>query len=623
MFFFQQKKFLISSFFFVAHWAFAQKDTLQNLPTVEISSLRPTTYAIGQVKLEANQQTTTILQQQSLQDFLQIATPLSFRSYGTGAAFISARGTSARHSALLWNGINIQNGLTGVLDLPTFEIGSGGRLSVHLGASTALFGSGAMGATLLFDNEKPQQIGLQSELNVGTGSFDYQQLSANFKYKKRFFAGETRLSNQHSTNNFEFKNVTEFGKPLQRAENAAFNRFNFTQHFYLNIKENQFLKIHFWHSQNYRENTPTMIARNDKAVLRDTATRIMAEWSGFFKKNIVKARIAWSDDNNNYESDVVTKSQNRIQTLVNEVEINHNFSSKYNFRVAANFTREQSLSSNFSQNQTRNRWAILWNQNFFPNEKTRFSLNARQEITDKKVVPFTFSLGGERALFSAKAVNVKLRAAFSRIYNLPALNDLYWEVLGNPNLLPEQGWSKEIGISTDGGNEQQTWKTHITFFHLNLKNHLLWLPQNGLWKPNNLNLMRSYGLEFMASYSYKKGAWIFGVSPQYQLANARANSEPNQLIFIPVHNANTSFSVQYKNISLLWQQSVSSRRTMPDGFTKPFSLANLNLIFLTKYKKITPVFAFRVLNLFNNDYQVMQYFPNPRRNFKADITLKF
>jgi iron complex outermembrane receptor protein len=622
-----KKKYILSiSLLLIQIGIFAQKDTLKVLPNLEISSLRSSQYAIGQVKLEADKTTLSLLQHQNLQDWLQVATPLSLRSYGTGAATLSSRGTGSNHSALLWNGINIQNGLSGVIDLPTFEVGSGGKISVNMGASTALFGSGTMGATIILDNEKPLQNGLKSELNIGAGSFDYQQLSANFRYKKRFFAGETRFSRQAANNNFEFKNTAELGQPLQRAENAAFERFNITQHIFLDLSKNNFLKLHFWHSQNYREVMPTMTSQNEKAILRDTSTHVMAEWSNFFKNNILKARIAISDNNNRYNSKTIQNSQNRIQTLVNEAEINKEFSKKYQIRLAANYTREQSLSSNFDENKTRNRIAILANQTYVVKEKTRLAINLRQEITDAKAAPFTFSTGAEHPFIITQSMKIKLRAAFSRVYNLPALNDLYWKAIGNPKLLPEQGWSKEIGISTSGGNERQEWKTHLTFFHINLKNRILWLPEKGIFRPNNLNQMTSVGLEYLANYSYKTGFWTFSSNAQYQLAKATSNNSKKQLIYIPVHNTNLSFSAKYKKATLLWQQTASSRRFMTednDSWTKPFTLSNVSLMIGAKYKKTEAIFAFRVFNLFNSDYQVIQYYPNPRRNFKFDATLSF
>ncbi len=600
----------------------AQKDTLRNLPSMEVTSFRINRFMVGQVQLETDSQTLRLLQQQPLQDWLMMATPLSFRTYGTGTGSVSSRGTGANHTALLWNGINIQNTLNGIIDLPTIELGTS-QVSLKMGANTALFGSGAMGATILIDDIKTQQNGLQSSLNIGKGSFNYQQLASVFRYKKGKFAGETRLSKQKSDNDFPFQNITVLGRPIQKAINADFEHFNLTQHFYLDLKENQLLKIHFWHSQNKRGVTPTMTASNDKAVLRDTMTRAMIEWSIYNGTTIVKARLAAMDDNNNFKSKAVKNSQNRIQRIVNELEINKELSKFYSFRLSGNYTREQSLSNNFAENQVRNRIALLGNQLFQKENVGQLTLNIREEIIDGKAAPFTFSTGVNIPIAKQK---YELRASLSRVYNLPSLNDLYWKNLGSPDLLPERGWSKEFGISRKIKTAQQQLAAHLTFFQVNLHTQLAWLPgDDGVFRPVNLSKMRSTGIETMLDYHVVKGAWIFGVSPQYQLAQA-LNKDKKQQIFVPRHNGTYSFSVCYKNTMLLWSQAASSRRYMStdnSSYVKGFTVGNCHLVFSPKIKKKTMNFTVKVLNVLDADYQILAEYANPKRNFKIDYTLNF
>jgi vitamin B12 transporter len=600
----------------------AQKDSLRNLPSLEVASFRINRFTLGQVQLETDSLTLRLLQQQPLQDWLMTATPLSFRTYGTGVGSVSSRGTGANHTALLWNGINIQNTLNGIVDLPTIELGTS-KISLKMGANTALFGSGAMGATILMDDIKTQQNGLQSSLNIGAGSFDYQQLASAFRYKKGKFAGETRLSKQQSKNDFPFKNITVLGQPIQKAINADFEHFNLTQHFYLDIKENQFLKVHFWHSQNKRSVTPTMTARNDNAVLRDTMTRGLIEWSLYKGTTIVKARVAAMDDNNNFKSKAVKNSQNRIQRIVNEVEINKEISTSYSFRLSGNYTREQSLSNNFAENYVRNRIALLGNQLFQKEKFGQVAINIREEIIDGKAAPFTFSVGANAPIVKQK---YELRGSLSRVYNLPSLNDLYWKKGGNPALLPERGWSKEFGVSRKMKNAHQQCAAHLTFFQVNLNTQLAWLPSDdGVFRPVNLSEMRSTGIETMLDYHVAKGVWIFGVSPQYQLAQALSKDKKQQ-IFVPRHNGNISFSVRYKNAMLLWSQAASSRRYMAtdnSSWVNGFTVGNCSFVFSPKVKKTTMNFTLKILNVLDADYQILAEYANPKRNFKIDYTLNF
>ena len=600
----------------------AQSDTLKTLPSVEVSSFRPGQFAAGQVKMDADQATLKLIGQQGLQDFLQTATPLSFRTYGTGISSVSARGTGSSHTALLWNGINIQNTLSGIVDLPLFETAGADRISVKYGASTALFGSGAIGATIICDNEKPSEQGVKFNFNVGVGSFGYRQACAEMKILTDKIASETRVSTQFAENDFGFRNNTELGSPLQKAENASFRRSNISQHLFFELNSRQFLKIHFWHSQNKRALMSSLTSAGDNGLLRDTSTRIVAEWSIFGDKSVFKLRSYLSGDNNLYSSNTVKLSSNKLRTFVSEAEFNRDYGRNFHSRLALNYTREQSHSTNFTEDHIRNRLALLLNQSFRAVGVADFSLNLRQEMYDGKFSPFTFSAGAERPLNSSW----KLRGAVSRVYNLPALNDLYWMQLGNPDLRAEQGWSSEAGVNfvlKESSNQQFT--AQFTAYQINLKNRILWFPEAGIWRPSNLNEMNSTGIEFFGKYIRKSGDWTFTVNPQYQLAYSRGD-EGKQLIYVPIHNGTLNIGANYRCFSLSWNQYASGRRYMSNdhqSWTNGFTISGLSSTYNTKLAGANFSLTARVMNLFNSSYQIIQYYPNPGRNFKADLTIQF
>ena len=600
----------------------AQSDTLKSLPAVEISSFRPSQYATGQVKIDADEATLKLVGQQGLQDFLQTATPLSFRTYGTGISSVSARGTGSSHTALLWNGINIQNTLSGIVDLPLFENAVADRISIKYGASTALFGSGAIGSTIICDNEKPEKRGAKFNFNTGVGSFGYYQAAGEMSLSAKKVASETRFSTQYSDNDFSFRNSAELGSPRQRADNAAFRRMNLTQHLFFELNRRQFLKLHFWHAQNKRALMPSLTSADDNAMLRDSSTRAVAEWSLFRNRSVVKLRTYLSADHNVYYSNTVKWSSNKLRTFVSEAELNRDFGKNLHSRLAINYTRELAQSTNFTNTQLRNRLALLLNQSFRAVDVADFSLNLRQEIYDGKLSPFTFSAGVERPLNSSW----KLRGAASRVYNLPALNDLYWMHLGNPTLRAEQGWSSEAGVNfvlKKSSNQQFT--AQFTFYQINLKNRILWFPVAGVWRPSNLNQMNSTGFEFFGKYTQKFGNWTFSVNPQYQLAYSRGD-EGKQLIYVPIHNGTLNIGTSIRRFSLGWNQYMSSRRYMSSdhqSWTKGFTLSGLSTTYAAKLGNANVTLSVRVMNLFNSNYQIIQYYPNPGRNFKTDLTVQF
>ena len=81
---------------------------------------------------------------------LQARTPLALKNYGPGQlATIALRGTSAQHTAVLWNGLNIMLPTLGQSDFALLSVGATTRVGVQPGPAAALYGSGAVGGAVL------------------------------------------------------------------------------------------------------------------------------------------------------------------------------------------------------------------------------------------------------------------------------------------------------------------------------------------------------------------------------------------------------------------------------------------------------------------------------------------
>ena len=89
----------------------------------------------------------------SLAELLSNQSTVHVKSYGNGnIASTSMRGGNASHTALLWNGLNIQNAMLGQPDLsivPTFLFNN---VSLEYGGGSAIWGSGAIGGSIHLQN---------------------------------------------------------------------------------------------------------------------------------------------------------------------------------------------------------------------------------------------------------------------------------------------------------------------------------------------------------------------------------------------------------------------------------------------------------------------------------------
>jgi vitamin B12 transporter len=601
--------------------ASAQTDTARALPTIEITAQSINRFAVGQFQINSDSQTLRVFQGQKMADWLQAETPLSIRAYGTGNANVAARGMAASHTAVVWNGINLQNALNGGVDLNLLEAGSSDRVGVKLGGGSALYGSGAIGGSIFLDNNVSQTEGFNGEFGLGFGRFGYQNQRVKLGFGSKKISGSMSVSHQKAVNDFTFINTAEIGKPLDTAQNAAFERLNLTQNLIFNFTTKDILKVNLWQSLNSREITPTMTEANNHAVFKDTAYRAVVEWAHFFTKSYLKLKTAYLDDNNRYDSDLIKNSQNRVKTVVVEGEYNHAFSEKHSVRFGANFTEDKSATNNFEGNKTRTRFALFANDVLDLNV-LKLSLNMRQEMVDSKAIPFTFSTGFEMPILKKKALT--LRGSFSKNYNLPALNDLYWNLLGKADLLPESGWSQELGLTFTQEKERLSIKTGLTFFNIDLDNRILWQPQNdGVWRPNNLTKMTSQGVELMSHFRYKNKDLTITLTPQYQLSKA-TDEAGNQIIYTPLHSGSVSLKAQYKSVYAYFNQTASSRRYMVGGtWTNPFTMGNVTFGATPSVFKLKTDVKLHIFNVWNTDYEIIRFYPNSKRQVRLEVSVLF
>ncbi|MEK7449100.1 MAG: TonB-dependent receptor, partial [Planctomycetota bacterium] len=154
-----------------------------------------------------------------------------------------------------------------------------------------------------------------------------------------------------------------------------------------------------------------------------------------------------------------------------------------------------------------------------------------------------------------------LRVSVGDSYRAPSLNDLNWpqddSAEGNPNLLPEEGTSYEIGVkhtfndSLSGG---------MNLFRQTLDNMIAWAPTGSMgpwgnrWRPSNLNKARINGLELSNTYQIKNITFNLNYTlldakqRNQELRDSGTNlmeSETRKLSYVPSHKLDIGISVKH------------------------------------------------------------------------------
>ncbi len=617
----------------------AQIDTTIQFKTLEIAATHLENFAIGQAEIRSDSSTMNLFRGAKLADFLQSQSMVNLKTYGSGLTTLSMRGMSASHTAIIWNGINIQNALNGNNDAAILSVAAAEQITVQLGGNSALAGSGAIAGTIRLDNNllSDWRNGLHAQIGYTIGAWGEREGRTKIDFGAKHWFISMNLQRQTAKNDFLFRNTAEIGQPLQQAQNANFERNNQTLSFTFAPTPISWLKINVWRSQNYRAITPTMTAATDNANLRDTADRLTIGWGRCLDyRRTIEARVAYLSDKNTYNSNNIRDSRNNVRTWVAEAaltqsDFNH---TGHDWRIAANMTNDRADNNNYQNPQSqRTRLALVFNEAY----KSRFihlSANIRQEWVQSAFTPPTFSIGASKKLSPRNAKQLwTLRGSWSRNFNLPSLNDLYWANLGNPDLQPEQGWSGELGVTTKHYTDHADWSANLTLFDLDIQNRIVWLPQSdGQFRPTNLQRALSRGIECWGDYTRKYSNGEYKIRLSYQFVAAE-DGNGGAMLYVPAHKIAVSTVAKYRNAYASWQQTASDQRfasTDRSTFTAPFTTGDVTLGITTglwKHPKtgwqLRGDWRLQVNNIFDSDYQVIPYYPNPKRQWRIEGMIYF
>ncbi len=564
----------------------------------------------------------------NMADLLSSESPLFIKSYGLGSLAVSSfRGGNAGQTATLWNGFALNNPMYGQLDFALVPVGFSSSVSIQYGGTGALWGSGAVGGVVHINNKPQFNRGLTIGTNLSAGSFQNYGEQFFVEFSKQKMVSSLKIFNSSAKNNFEFYNSSLSGNPLVHQSNAERKSYGVLSENSFKIGDKQNLNIAFWYQFNDRNIPPTMtqlVAANNQ---KDESYRATAEWQCKMKKANYFVRSAFFDEGLNYNS-----SLSHSQVSITEAEIKYAFSALHLINAGLNNSFAQATSEGYASTLQQNKMALFASYRFQSRkQKVSASISARQEMVNNKAVPFTYSVG----------VDVKIKkwlsakASFSKVYRVPSLNDLYWNPGGNPDLLPESGFSEDAGLILKWENKNKfSFRFEPSLFNKNIDNWIIWLPGQSYWSPQNIMKVWSRGIETSTSLKFKVQSLKFGISAltNYVIStNSQSKTEGDasvgrQLIYVPMYSGHAKFSVEYKGFLFSYGHSYTGYRyTSTDNtqYLAPFNIANVYLSKNFNVKGVQFSAFVQIDNLYNQQYQVVLSRPMPLRYYNTGLSIKF
>lgn len=612
-------------------------DSVKQLKVVEVSSPRLLIFSSGN-KIETLD--STVLNRYStgnLADILTNESQVFVKSYGLGSlATTSFRGAGAGHTALLWNGFNLQSPMLGLLDVSLIPANFSNDIKLQYGGVGALWGSGAVGGTIHLNNASQFDKGISASTTISFGSFSDKQQLASFEISKKRFVTSFKVFNHDAKNDFPFINTAQYAKPEQKQSNAELKQNGVLQENYFQLNAHQKLNTRFWYQFNDRNIPPSMTQNSNVANQKDESYRVTSEWQRTGEKLTLLARFAYFDEGLKFKDSTIQEdSKSRTKVAISEVESRFS-SSKFDLiNIGINNTYSEASTTDYLKNPSQNRTGIFGSYKIH-NAKNNWNavISVRQEFIKNVKIPFTSSLGIEGRILKF----FLLKGNVSKHYRLPTFNDLFWAgagAIGNSKLKPESGWAEEISLIHKYNYKKTDWELGATVFNRTIDNWIIWLPnQYNSWSPDNVLQVWSRGLEYKLNFNYTlskvkvqlSGMYNYVLSTNEKSSTANDAALGHQLIYVPIQNAQSNFSVSYKRTSVGYTQIYTGYRYITSDNTKylkPYTIGNLHIDQLIGWNSLNISMYLQLNNIWQETYQVIAYRAMPLFNYQIGFKVYF
>lgn len=568
----------------------------------------------------------------SISDAVRFTQGVQLKDYGGvgGLKSINVRGMGTQHTQVTMDGIAVGNAQNGVVDLGRFA--SQGLDGIVLQTSSGF--STARDLSLLSNirltTARAERDELTGLVRVGAWS-TYSLTMAGSKVWKRWAVAAT-LEGLMTDGDFKFRLRKKDG--YETAYDTTMRRHNGQVRVLrqsadvwgpngLHIKEWVYLSKRGYPGAAVRQE-PGKFINADKQWDADVA--VQAQWRLGQVKNRTKVNWNWC----HYKSDpTLDVSTMYVSNYYRQTELYH--SSAYERRVArwlqvggavdlqynylnANlvdfvYPSRYQLYAAVNARATWNGWRVEASLlNHLLKDKTKESETSQAfNKTINKLLPTL------QAAYGTGNYGAQLTLKWSA--RNPTFNDLYYTLIGNRNLDPEEAWQVELQQEWTPGR----WELALTGFYSETQDKIVAVPTSNQfrWTMMNLGEVHAWGLEPSIAYRTKLGDWELRGKASYTYEHAQdiTSEYDGQIPYIPYHSFTFVGTVSWRQWQMVCSVLYTGKRwdstaNIEENEIKPWYTTDLTL----QYTRARWDATLQVNNLFNQQYEIVRCYPMPGTN---------
>jgi outer membrane receptor for ferrienterochelin and colicins len=470
----------------------------------------------------------------------------------SGFEGIQMQGLDAAYTMILIDGVPLVGRNSGVLDLSRVSVGNIERIEIVKGASSALYGSEAMGGVINVITKRPKKDTFTGSLSYRYATFNTNDANTNLLWKKKKFSANL-FANFYSTDGYDLDKST----PLKNVE--PFYNYTIQPKIYYDFSENLKLIVNNRFYDMKMDNVAIIDSENYKGDAKEkewnSQIKFEHKWSSkvyseyeFYATNYKNDSFLNDQNNVVYESayynqwlvrpEIRTTLSLKNDKLTGGVGLNYETLDRTYFEKSVNFN-SQYIYLQYDYNPTE-KWNILagfrydnhseYASQFSPKLAVNYKVN--ENFSLKSSVGYGYKAPDFRQLYfdftnpSVGYTVLGYNVAEDRLNQLEEQGQLLSRVEGvnfNEPLKPESSVNVNFGTFY----KKNKLRLDINAFYNSIENlidtRVVAQKNNGqnVFSYFNISKIFTYGLEFNSTYDFTKE---LSVSFGYQFLTAKDKS---------------------------------------------------------------------------------------------------
>ena len=231
------------------------------------------------------------------------------------------------------------------------------------------------------------------------------------------------------------------------------------------------------------------------------------------------------------------------------------------------------------------------------------------------------------------AKKIAIGITFRQSLRLPTFSEMYYQQIGNSQLLPEKGTQFSLRMLHNYKRKKSIIQTIIQPFYAHVTNKINAIPSKNLfiWSIQNIGQTRAFGAEVSEQISVRIKNGIVGLSANYtfqyciNITDRTSATYKDVISYSPLHTGGLEINYSCKQWRVFSQFNYQGKRfalneNIPANELAAFSTIDIGgSVQLNRNKQLLYI-RLTVNNITNQNYNYINYFVMPGTNFHLKLT---